>query len=155
MRQKVVARTLVGFTAAVGITVGSLAGASAGFAAPAQNTTAVASAEAGVLATVNLGLSTSQAKAFQGALKARWGYTGSIDGQLGTNSWKAFQRFLKANHGYNDGIDGVVGPNTVKALQRYLQLFYGYTGAIDGVAGAGTQAALKRAAGHCPNGCLL
>ncbi|MET7369535.1 peptidoglycan-binding protein [Streptomyces sp. NPDC005566] len=149
MRQKVLARTLVSLTAAVGIAAGSLAGAGAGFAAPAQNTTAT-SAEAGVFATDNLGLSPSQAKAIQRVLKDRWGYTGDIDGELGTNSWKAMQRFLKAHWGYTDSIDGDPGPNTVRALQRYLKEYFGYTGKIDGDPGPGTQAAFKRAANACP-----
>ncbi|MFF5895251.1 peptidoglycan-binding protein [Streptomyces argenteolus] len=149
------ARTLVSLTTVAGIAAGSLVGAGAGFAAPAQSTPAVASAEAGVLATVNLGLSTTQAANVQRALAARWLYSGGIDGQLGPESWKAMQRFLKANHGYTDPIDGIVGPDTIRALQRYLKQFYGYTGPIDGVAGAGTQAAFKRAAGYCPSACLL
>ncbi|MEU3148417.1 MULTISPECIES: peptidoglycan-binding protein [unclassified Streptomyces] len=138
-------KALVSVTTAVGIAAGGLATAGTSFAAPAQDTKAVASAEAvAPLAVVNLGLSTAEAKKVQDWLRTYWGYTGARDGQLGTNSWKAFQRGLRAYWGYNDAIDGIVGPNTVKALQRLLKAHWGYTGAIDGIAGSGTQAAFKR-----------
>uniref|UniRef100_A0AAU3GSU8 Peptidoglycan-binding protein n=1 Tax=Streptomyces sp. NBC_01401 TaxID=2903854 RepID=A0AAU3GSU8_9ACTN len=150
MRQKVLARTLVSLTAVVGIAAGSLAGASASFAAPTQSTTAAASVEVGVLATNNLGLSEAQAKRVQSVLKAKWKYKDNIDGKLGTNSWMAMQRFLKASWQYTDAIDGDPGPNTVKALQRYLQKYFDYTGAIDGDPGPKTQAAFRRAADACP-----
>lgn len=103
-----------------------------------------ASPEVGPLATVNLGLSTQQAKNVQCWLRDFWDYNGAIDGQLGTNSWKAFQRNLKTFWGYTGPIDGVVGGGTVSALQRLLKAFWGYTGNIDGQAGPLTQAAFKR-----------
>ncbi|WP_406146632.1 peptidoglycan-binding protein [Streptomyces sp. NBC_01012] len=151
MRQKMLARTLVSLTAVVGIAAGSLAGASASFAAPAQSTTA---AEASVLATNNLGLSAAQAKRVQDALR-RWGYTGEADGVLGTQSWIAMQHFLKKHHGYTGAYDGDPGPKTIMALQRYLKKRYQYKDAIDGDAGKNTQAAFSRMANTCPGGCLV
>ncbi|MEU9012750.1 peptidoglycan-binding protein [Streptomyces sp. NPDC048479] len=154
MRPKVLTRTLVSFTAVVGIAAGSLASAGAGFAASAPTSKPAASSEAVVpLALVNLGLSTAQAKNVQCWLKANWGYTGALDGQLGTNSWKAFQRNLRAYWGYTGAIDGIVGSGTVKALQRLLKDSWGYTGAIDGDPGPGTQAAFKRFANACSGWC--
>ncbi|MEX3104201.1 MULTISPECIES: peptidoglycan-binding domain-containing protein [unclassified Streptomyces] len=155
MRPKTLSRTLVGAATAAAIAVGSLAGASAGFAAPAQETKAASSTEARILATVNLGLSQAEARKVQNALAARWRYTGDIDGLLGTESWMAMQRFLKEHYGYTDGIDGIVGTHTVEALQRYLKRFYGYEDRIDGDPGPNTRAAFKRMAAVCPGGCLL
>ncbi|GAB2951715.1 MULTISPECIES: peptidoglycan-binding protein [Streptomyces] len=150
MRPNVMARTFVGLTAVVGIAAGTLAGASTGFAASESAPGQAVTADAGVLAVVNLGLSTNQAKGVQRWLRAEWGYTDSIDGELGTNSWKAFQRHLKAYHGYGGAIDGVVGSGTVSALQRFLKNNgWGYTGAIDGQAGPQTQAAFKTFANWC------
>ncbi|MEU6545978.1 peptidoglycan-binding domain-containing protein [Streptomyces sp. NPDC046859] len=140
MRPNVWTRTLVSVTAVVGLAAGSLATAGTSFAAP--DTQPAVSADAGVLAVNNLGLSTAEAKKVQGWLKEYWGYTGAIDGELGTNSWKAFQRCLKEYWGYTGAIDGIVGSGTIKALQRLLQ-HWGYTGAIDGIAGSGTRAAFK------------
>ncbi|GGL00178.1 peptidoglycan-binding domain-containing protein [Streptomyces flaveus] len=135
-------RTLVSIAAVVGIAGGSLTAAGTSFAAPAQDTKAVASAGAVTpLAVNNLGLTTGEAKKLQVWLA---NYTGPIDGQLGTASWKAMQRMLQQWE-YGGEIDGVVGPETVKALQRLLK--YGgweYTGRIDGIAGDGTKAAFKR-----------
>ncbi|MGY3203297.1 peptidoglycan-binding protein [Streptomyces sp. TE5632] len=144
-------KALVSVTTAVGIAAGGLATAGTGFAAPTQDTKAVASAEAvAPLAVVNLGLNSTQAKGVQRWLRAHWGYTDSIDGELGPNSWKAFQRMLKAHHGYTGAIDGSVGSGTVSALQRFLKNNgWGYTGAIDGIAGSGTQAAFKTFANWC------
>ncbi|CAM5743241.1 hypothetical protein SHIRM173S_09441 [Streptomyces hirsutus] len=96
-------KALVSVTTAVGIAAGGLATAGTSFAAPTQDTKAVASAEAvAPLAVVNLGLNATQAKGVQRWLRAHWSYTDSIDGELGPNSWKAFQRMLKAHHGYTE-----------------------------------------------------
>ncbi|MFB7293365.1 peptidoglycan-binding domain-containing protein [Actinacidiphila glaucinigra] len=151
MRRNVLARSLVSVTALVGIAAGSLAGASASFAASGSDSTQpAATAVVTPLAVVNLGLNTTQAKGVQRWLKANWGYTGAIDGELGPESWKAFQRHLKAYHGYTGAIDGVVGSGTVSALQRFLKNNgWGYTGAIDGQAGPGTQAAFATFANWC------
>jgi peptidoglycan hydrolase-like protein with peptidoglycan-binding domain len=133
-------RTLV----SVATAVGSLAAAGTGFAAPTQDTKAVASAEAAApLAVNNLGLDAEEAKNVQRWLQQHWGYGGAIDGQLGTNSWKAFQRYLAAHYGYTGPIDGDVGTGTVEALQRGLQSGGYYSGPVDGVAGSGTKAAFK------------
>ncbi|MER5225648.1 MULTISPECIES: peptidoglycan-binding domain-containing protein [Streptomyces] len=138
-------RTLVSVAAVVGIAGGSLTAAGTSFAAPAQDTKAVASAGAVTpLAVNNLGLSKEQAKNLQRILQRDWRYTGAVDGLLGTESWKAMQRYLKQHYSYTGAIDGIVGSGTVKALQRMLKQHYGYTGAIDGIAGAGTKAAFAR-----------
>ena len=153
MRSSTLTRTLVGITAAATIAAGGLAGATSSFAA-APASRAVASTKLVVpLATVNLGLSTTQAGYVQCWLTEYWGYTDGIDGQLGTLSWEAFQRGLKADWGYTGAIDGVVGGGTVSALQRLLKTYWGYTGAIDGEAGAGTQAAFKRFANADAGNC--
>ncbi|GHE64642.1 peptidoglycan-binding domain-containing protein [Streptomyces capitiformicae] len=151
MRPNLVTRTLVSLTTVVGIAAGTLAGASTSFAASesAQQPQVVAAAPAAQLATVNLGLSTNQAKGVQRWLARFWGYTGEIDGQLGTNSWKAFQRHLKAHAGYTGEIDGIVGSGTLKALQRHLKASWGYTGEIDADPGPGTRAAFARFANWC------
>ncbi|MFF3517632.1 peptidoglycan-binding protein [Streptomyces sp. NPDC002573] len=151
MRRRMLARTLVGFTAVIGTAAGSLAGATAGFAASDQvHKPVVAVRAAAPNAVVNLGLNTTQAKGFQRWLAANWQYTDSIDGQLGPNSWKAEQRHLKAYWNYTGAIDGIVGGGTVSALQRFLKNNgWGYTGPIDGVAGSGTQAAFATFANWC------
>lgn len=145
MRSNVAARVLIIATAFVGIAAGSLASAGASFAAvtPAQPAVSGPSAVT-PRAEVNLGLSTTQAKAVQRWLHEWWGYNDGIDGSLGPQSWMAMQRFLKANYGYTGGIDGTVGSGTVSALQRFLKASFGYTGGIDGVAGPQTQAAFAR-----------
>ncbi|MDA5146514.1 peptidoglycan-binding protein [Streptomyces sp. AD681] len=137
-------KALVSATAAVGIAAGGLATAGTATAAPApvQQST---SAEVAPLAVYNFGLSSAQAKGIQRWLKARWGYTGSIDGQLGVNSWKAFQRELAKNWEYKGKIDGVPGYLTIRALQWKLSMpAYGYDGLLDGIAGPATQAAFKK-----------
>jgi lysozyme family protein len=131
-------RTLVSVATAVGIAAGSLAAAGTGFAAPAQDTKAVASAEAVTpLEVNNLGLNEQQASNVQ-----RWLQV-AVDGKLGTESWMAYQRYLAEYRGYTGPIDGKVGTGTVKALQRQLQDGWGYNGAIDGDAGPETQAAFR------------
>ncbi|OIJ66739.1 peptidoglycan-binding domain-containing protein [Streptomyces mangrovisoli] len=148
MRTNVLARTLVGATAVLGLAAGGLATAGTSFAASAPTAkTAVSAQDLSVLATNNFGLSSQQAKNIQCFLRTSpASYTGAIDGQLGTNSWKAFQRWLKEYWSYNDSIDGDPGPNTIKALQRMLAFGWGYTGSIDGIAGSGTKAAFARLA---------
>ncbi|GGX77969.1 peptidoglycan-binding protein [Streptomyces anandii] len=151
MRSRMPARSLVTLGAVVALAAGSLAGASAGFAAsgPAQQH-AVTAGAAAPSAVVNLGLNSTQAKGFQRWLAANWGYNDSIDGQLGPNSWKAEQRHLKAYWNYTGAIDGIVGSGTVSALQRFLKNNgWGYSGPIDGIAGSGTQAAFATFANWC------
>ncbi|WP_374774506.1 peptidoglycan-binding protein [Streptomyces sp. NBC_01310] len=135
------ARTLVSATAVLGIAVGSLAGASAGFAASRPtDAPAVSTQDLSVLAVNNLGLDANRAKNWQCWLRDTGYNPGTIDGQLGTNSWKAAQRkFNDLGHGAGT-VDGIVGTNTIKALQRYLNT-YGYGLAVDGSAGANTKAA--------------
>ncbi|MFF9340207.1 MULTISPECIES: peptidoglycan-binding domain-containing protein [unclassified Streptomyces] len=138
---------MAGATAVVGLVVGTLVGAGAGFAAsvPAERQeTSVGTF--GALATNNLGLSSGQAKNLQLWLSVHYGYTGPIDGLLGTNSWKALQRHLQ-NWDYNDPIDGIPGPNTIRALQRYLKDVWDYRGPIDGIAGPDTRAEFAKFAG--------
>ncbi|MFF3752405.1 peptidoglycan-binding protein [Streptomyces sp. NPDC002018] len=132
-------RTLVSVTAIVGITAGSLAGASASFAAPQPAATSVVSTQdVSVLAVNNLGLNTARAKNWQCWLRDTGYNPGTIDGELGTNSWKAAQRKFN-DLGLNAGtVDGEVGPNTIRALQRYLNIFdYGLE--VDGDAGSLTR----------------
>lgn len=146
MRSNAMTRTLVSLTTVAGLAGGGLATASASFAAAAPNARpAATSAVISPHVTVNLGLSTAEAKNVQRWLRTYWGYTGAIDGLLGTNSWKAFQRNLKTYWGYTGQIDGIVGSGTVSALQRLLKYGgWGYTGKIDGIAGPLTQAAFRR-----------
>jgi peptidoglycan hydrolase-like protein with peptidoglycan-binding domain len=134
-------RTLAGTAALAGIAAGSLAGASSGFAAPAQRSATVSpSGSISVLAVNNLGLNTQRAMNWQCWLSTTGYNPGAIDGQLGSASWKAAQRKFN-DLGHNAGaVDGSVGPNTIKALQRYLNKF-GYRLAVDGVAGPGTRSA--------------
>lgn len=123
MRTNVLARTIVSLTAVAGIAAGTLAAAGTSYAAPAPTARTAASAQASILATNNLGLSTTQAKYVQCFLRdAPASYTGGIDGQLGTNSWKAMQRHLRAYWDYNDSIDGDPGPNTIKALPAHAEV---------------------------------
>ncbi|MBZ4323934.1 peptidoglycan-binding domain-containing protein [Streptomyces huiliensis] len=161
MRSRLLARALVGLTAAVGLAVGGLAGAGTGFAASApvfepvsEQQVAVPAPAVARLAVENLGLSATQARNVQCWLRKYWGYTGALDGQLGTSSWQAYQRGLQHDWGYTGAIDGVVGSGTVMALQRQMRdAGWGYTGAIDGVAGPDTRAAFQRFADACLSVC--
>ena len=105
-----------------GIAAGGVAAAGTAFAAPAQDTRTVASAEAvAVLEENNLGLDAEQAKNWQCWVRDLGYNPGEIDGRLGTQSWKAAQQMLN-DRGHNAGnVDGDVGPNTISALQRYLR----------------------------------
>ncbi|MFD7497175.1 peptidoglycan-binding protein [Streptomyces sp. NPDC059832] len=125
-------------TAVIGIAAGSLAGASAGFAAsqPAAVKASVTTGDVSILAVNNLGLSTTRAKNWQCWLRDMGHNPGSIDGQLGSSSWKAAQSL------FGVPVDGVVGPTTIKGLQRYLNLF-GYGLKVDGIAGSSTKAAFS------------
>ena len=135
-------RTLVSVATAVGIAAGGVAAAGTAFAAPAQDTRTVASAEAvTVLEVNNLGLDVQRAKNWQCWLRNA-GYTpGEIDGKLGTSSWTAAQRYFNLL-GLDAGeVDGKVGPDTISALQRYLNSVGDYNLAVDGKAGEATRAA--------------
>ncbi|MEU6487393.1 peptidoglycan-binding domain-containing protein [Streptomyces sp. NPDC046887] len=135
------ARSLVTTAAIVGISAGSLAGASTSLAAPLHAAKPAAGSPRVALAVNNLGLDDARARNWQLCLNA-WGFdAGTVDGQLGTNSWKAAQRMLNA-WGHNAGtVDGAVGPNTIRALQRFLNAVGENAGAVDGIAGAQTRAA--------------
>ncbi|MGI5197263.1 peptidoglycan-binding protein [Streptomyces sp. CA-288835] len=117
-------RTLVSVATAVGIAAGGVAAAGTAFAAPAQDTRTVASAEAA--AYDNLGLNEQQASNIQ-----RW-LSVSVDGKLGVESWKEYQTFLQDNYGYDGEIDGDPGPKTVTAIQHQLHSGWGYEGPVDG-----------------------
>jgi murein DD-endopeptidase MepM/ murein hydrolase activator NlpD len=82
-------------------------------------------------------------KAWQTALKARWGYTGILDGIPGRLTWSAVQRSV-VEHGYKGPIDGIPGPMTRRAVQTKLKKLGLYTMAIDGVWGRGTWSAIQR-----------
>jgi peptidoglycan hydrolase-like protein with peptidoglycan-binding domain len=136
------ARNLASAVAAVGIAV---AGVGVVVTTQAAADPIVGAPGYSVLATVNFGLSTQQAKNVQCFLRTSpASYTGAIDGQLGTNSWKAMQRWLREYWDYNDSIDGDPGPNTVRALQRMLAFGWDYNDSIDGDPGPNTRAAFKR-----------
>ncbi|MFB7531401.1 peptidoglycan-binding domain-containing protein [Streptomyces sp. NPDC056178] len=145
MRSNRLVKTLIGATALVGITAGSLvACGTASAATPGRQQTALAG-PASATEVVDLGLSVAQAKKVQNWLADLHGYTGPIDGALGTGSWQAMQRYLR-QYSYTGAIGGVVGTGTIKALQRFLKDFGYYSGAVDGVAGAGTKAAFAEMA---------
>ncbi|MFJ8388855.1 peptidoglycan-binding protein [Streptomyces sp. NPDC094438] len=134
-------RALVSATAIVGITAGTLAGASASFAASQPTAKPLVSTQdVAILAVNNLGLNTTQAKNWQCWLRDAGYDPGAIDGQLGTNSWMAAQRMFNDLNLGAGTVDGIVGANTIKALQRYLNS-YGYGLAVDGSAGPKTKAA--------------
>ncbi|KOU33631.1 peptidoglycan-binding domain-containing protein [Streptomyces sp. WM6378] len=142
---------LATFTAAA-LSIGTLAGATAATAAPAQQ---VPGGTITIQAVNNLGLSTSEGKSVQCYVRdaaPRGKYNpGTIDGQLGTNSWKAWQLFLN-DRSFNAGtVDGQVGPNTISGLQRFLVAIGYDTGGIDGIAGPKTRAAWQ-AFSHLGNG---
>ncbi|MGY6021783.1 peptidoglycan-binding domain-containing protein [Streptomyces spinosirectus] len=137
-------KTLLGTLTAAALGLGTLAGATAATAAPAQQAVA---RTVTIQAVNNLGLNTTEGKSVQcyvrDAAPVGKYNPGTIDGRLGTNSWKAWQRFLN-DRGYNAGtVDGAVGPNTIRGLQRFLVAIGYDTGGIDGVAGAKTRAAWK------------
>ncbi len=77
-------------------------------------------------------------KAWQTALKARWGYTGILDGIPGRITWSAVQRFAGVK------VDGIPGPVTRRGVQTKLQTLDLYTMRIDGVWGKGTWSAIQR-----------
>ncbi|WP_330280965.1 peptidoglycan-binding domain-containing protein [Streptomyces sp. NBC_00588] len=137
-------KTLLGTLTAAALGIGTLTGATAATAAPAQQ---ASNQTVTIQAVNNLGLNTAEAKSAQcyvrDAAPVGKYNPGAIDGRLGTNSWKAWQLFLN-DRGHNAGtVDGVVGPNTIRGLQRFL-VSIGYdTGGIDGVAGTKTRAAWK------------
>ncbi|MGW2250751.1 peptidoglycan-binding domain-containing protein [Kitasatospora sp. NPDC001660] len=132
------AKALLGILTAAALGVGTLAGASAATAAPAQQ---VVTRTVTIQAVNNLGLSTTEAKSVQCYVRSAGYDPGAIDGQLGSASWSAWQRFLN-DRNFNAGtVDGQVGPNTIRALQGFL-VWLGYdTGGVDGVAGPKTRAA--------------
>ena len=89
----------------------------------------------------------------QRMLKARHGFTGTIDGKPAVGSIAAFQRFMNAG-GFakraprlkrNLVVDGAWGRNEVRAMQQWLTERWSYTGGVDGVPGPGTKAAFGRA----------
>jgi murein DD-endopeptidase MepM/ murein hydrolase activator NlpD len=82
-------------------------------------------------------------KAWQTALKARWSYTGILDGIPGKLTWSSVQRSV-VDHGYKGPIDGIPGPMTRRAVQTKLKKLGLYTMAIDGVWGRGTWSSIQR-----------
>jgi murein DD-endopeptidase MepM/ murein hydrolase activator NlpD len=81
-------------------------------------------------------------RAWQTALKARWGYRGIIDGIPGKMSWSAIQRSVSKH--YKGPVDGVPGPMTYRGVQLRLQELGFYAGAIDGKWGKLTWSAIQR-----------
>ncbi|MBK3577378.1 peptidoglycan-binding protein [Streptomyces sp. MBT65] len=142
MRSNLLARTLVGVTAVVALSVGSLATAGTSFAAsqPAARS-AVSAQTAGILSN-NLGLSTERAKNWQCRLRDNGYDPGPINGILGTESWRAAQTMFN-DLGLRTGpADGDPTTNTIAPLQRYLNLF-GYGLVVDGNAGPLTKVAFS------------
>lgn len=82
-------------------------------------------------------------KAWQEALKYKYGYRGIIDGRPGRMTWTAIQH--SAGQHYRGRIDGIPGPLTRKAVQLRLRDLGEYTGRIDGIWGRGTISGLQRA----------
>jgi len=143
MRSNVLARTLVGVTAVVGLSVGSLATAGTSFAASQTGAEPAVSAPTIGISTPsnNLGLTTERAKNWQCRLRDNGYDPGPINGILGRESW------LAAQHMFNDlglrtgPVDGDPGAGTtIVALQRYLNLF-GYNILVDGTFGTQTKLA--------------
>jgi murein DD-endopeptidase MepM/ murein hydrolase activator NlpD len=81
-------------------------------------------------------------RGYQTALKARWGFTGVIDGIPGKMTWESIQRSCGKH--YTGKIDGIPGPLTRKAVQLRLKDLKFYTGVIDGIWGKGTWSAIQR-----------
>lgn len=81
-------------------------------------------------------------RAWQTALKSKWGYRGVIDGVPGRLTWSSVQ--TSCGKYYKGRIDGIPGPNTRKAVQSYLKSLGFYSGKIDGIWGRGTISALQR-----------
>ncbi|MEV5534681.1 peptidoglycan-binding protein [Streptomyces prunicolor] len=132
MRSNVLARTLVGVTAVVGLAVGSLATAGTSFAASQTAAKPAVSAQtASILASNNLGLSTARAKNWQCRLRDNGYDPGPINGILGHDSWQAAQLMFN-DLGLRIGpADGDLTTNTLVPLQRYLHLV-GYDIVVDG-----------------------
>jgi murein DD-endopeptidase MepM/ murein hydrolase activator NlpD len=82
-------------------------------------------------------------KAWQTSLKARWAYTGILDGIPGKLTWSSIQQSV-VDHGYKGPIDGIPGPMTRRAVQTKLKKLGLYTMAIDGVWGRGTWSSIQR-----------
>lgn len=96
-----------------------------------------------VTVTVN-GRENRQAwKGWQTSLKARWGYTGILDGIPGKLTWSSVQRSV-VDHGYRGRIDGIPGPLTRRAVQTKLASLDLYHMRIDGIWGRGTWSAIQR-----------
>jgi hypothetical protein len=95
-----------------------------------------------VSVSVNGRLDTATWRAWQTALKSKWGYRGIIDGITGPMTWTAIQ--TSCGKHYKGKIDGIPGPMTRRAVQLYLKELKYYNGAIDGIWGRGTIGALQR-----------
>jgi murein DD-endopeptidase MepM/ murein hydrolase activator NlpD len=81
-------------------------------------------------------------KGWQTALKARWNFTGVLDGVPRRMTWTAVQLF--AGKHYTGKVDGLPGPATRRAVQSKLKELGLYAGAIDGVWGRGTWSSIQR-----------
>ncbi|MFJ9250749.1 peptidoglycan-binding protein [Streptomyces sp. NPDC101776] len=137
MRSNVLARTLVGVTAVVGLAVGSLATAGTSFAASQTAArSAVSAPTIGIpTASENFGLTTTRAKNWQCRLRDNGYDPGTINGILGHDSWRAAQLMFN-DLGIRTGTaDGDPTTNTLVPLQCYLNLV-GYDLTVDGIAGA-------------------
>jgi len=81
-------------------------------------------------------------RAWQTALKSRWGFRGIIDGKPARMTWTAIQESCGKH--YTGKIDGIPGPNTRKAVQLRLKDLGFYDGRIDGAWGKLTWSAIQR-----------
>lgn len=91
-----------------------------------------------VSVTVNGRESRQSWKAWQTALKARWGYEGILDGIPGPMTYRAVQRFAGVT------VDGIIGPITRRGVQTKLKELGLYTMRIDGIWGRGTWSSIQR-----------
>jgi murein DD-endopeptidase MepM/ murein hydrolase activator NlpD len=81
-------------------------------------------------------------RAWQTALKARWGYPGIIDGKPGPMTWTAIQKSCGKH--YSGRVDGIPGPLTRRGVQLRLKDLGFYGGRIDGIWGPLTWGAIQR-----------
>jgi peptidoglycan hydrolase-like protein with peptidoglycan-binding domain len=123
-----------------GLGIGSLVGATAATAAPAQQ---VPTQTVTIQAVNDLNLTATEAKSVQCYVRDGGIGAGTVDGRLGSASWAAWRRFLN-DRGFNAGtVDGGVRPTTIRGLQRFPTCIGYDTGGIDGVAGTRTRTAWK------------
>jgi len=80
---------------------------------------------------------------WQNQLKARWGYTGLVDGVPGRMTYMAIQRSVRP-HGYSGPIAGNSGPMTRRGVQQKLKDQGYYDGPVDGIYGRFTWSGIQR-----------